>query len=205
MRTARLCIVPGGGGREVLWSGPGGGVVAWSWGGGGRCCDLIPGGWRCCGLVPGGEMLWLGPGGREGGVVTWSGGREVLWSGPGGREVLWPGPWSPTSPPPRVGQTNACENITFARFATWAVKTTIIPFITSMHSSMMRIAHRLIVSRGSAFWDGLPSGEWGMPSGWVCLLMGASACPMASWEGRFAVNRQTRVKTLPSHNFVCRR
>ena len=25
---------------------------------------------------------------------------------------------------PRVGQTNACENITFARFATWAVITT---------------------------------------------------------------------------------
>ena len=58
MRTARLCIVPrGGGGREggrevfdlVLGGGGEGGVVTWSWGG------------------------------REGGAVSWSwgGGREV--------------------------------------------------------------------------------------------------------------------------------
>ena len=64
--------------------------------------------------------------------MTWSQGE----GGPGGREVLCPGPgggggsivtWSPTNPPPpppEVGQTNACENITFARFATRAVKTT---------------------------------------------------------------------------------
>ena len=39
-----------------------------SQGGRGRCCDLVPGGG---GVV---HLVW----GREGGVVTWSGGREVL-------------------------------------------------------------------------------------------------------------------------------
>ena len=49
MRTACLCIVPGG--RE-------GGVVTWSHTGGGR---------------EGGVVTWCHPGGgREGGVVTWS-------------------------------------------------------------------------------------------------------------------------------------
>ena len=84
MRTARLCIVLGGG-MEVLSPGLGGregGVVTWSGGGGRevlspgagvRCCHMVPGGGRCCDLV--------------------------------------------THLPPRVGQTDACENITFARFA----------------------------------------------------------------------------------------
>ena len=39
----------------------------------------------------------------------------------GGREVLWPGPWFTPPPTPGLGQTNARENITFARFATRAV------------------------------------------------------------------------------------
>ena len=66
--------------------------------------------------------MWSGPGGGgvvvwsrgEGGVVVWSRGRE------GGRSCdLVSG--RPPPPPPPVGQTNACENITFARFATRAV------------------------------------------------------------------------------------
>ena len=90
-------------------------------------------------------MLSPGPGGegKEGGVVTWSRGQGsvVTWSW--GREVLLPGSggeggvvtWSQgggerrccdlvahlPAPPPGVGQTDTCENITFARFATWAV------------------------------------------------------------------------------------
>ena len=111
-------------GGEVLWPGPGGGGRCCGLVLGERCCGLVPGG-RCCGLVPGGrEVLWPGPGGRE-----------VLWPGPGGREVLWPGArgkrWLtigvahllPPPPPPRVEVTHACENITFARFATRAVIT----------------------------------------------------------------------------------
>ena len=84
------------GGREVLSAGPGGGQVLSagpSGGEEGRCCDLVLGGGRCCHLVPGE--------GREGGVVT----------------------WLPTSSPlPRVEVTHTCENITFTRFATRAVK-----------------------------------------------------------------------------------
>ena len=145
MRTARLRIVSGGGevlsgggarycdlvpgGREVLWPGPGGegGVVTWSvregdvvrggrWGvvpGRGRCCDLVPGGRR--------EVLWPGPRGKK-----------VLWPGPrgeGGRFwallppplTMWPIPWCiwcNTFPSPNVtDMTDACKNITFARFA----------------------------------------------------------------------------------------
>ena len=79
MRTARLRIVPGGGGC----------VVSWSWGGG-RCCVLVPGGRR--------EVLWPGPRGEEG-VVSWSRGGErgvVSWSGGGGccDLVAHPHSWS---------------------------------------------------------------------------------------------------------------
>ena len=42
-------------------------------------------------------------------------GGGVILSGRGPVDVTPP-------PPPRVGQTNACENITFARFATRVVK-----------------------------------------------------------------------------------
>ena len=54
-----------------------------------------------------------GWGGGEGGMLSGWGEGEVCC--PGGREVL------ATAPPPGVGQTNACENITFACFATRAV------------------------------------------------------------------------------------
>ena len=94
MRTARLCIVGGGGGRccDQVRGG----------GGGGRCCDQVWGG--------GGEVLWPGPGwggGREGGAVQRP---LVLHSSP--------------PPPPRWTEwmTHACKNITFARFAKRAVK-----------------------------------------------------------------------------------
>ena len=119
----RCCdLVPGGGrcglvlgrGREVLWPGPGqgeGGVVTWSQGGGG----VVTWSWgegRCYDLVPGGCVVTCSQG--EGGVVTWSqGGREVLWPGPGvkGGVVTWS---LVAHLAPRVGQTDACENITFA-------------------------------------------------------------------------------------------
>ena len=72
MRTARLRIVPVGGGR----------CCHLVWGVGGRCCDLVLGG-------------------REGGVVTWSGGGgrccHLVLGGGGGREVLSPG-----LPPPII-------------------------------------------------------------------------------------------------------
>ena len=97
MRTAHLRIVPGRG-RE-------GGVVTWSRGvGGGRCCDLVP--W-------GEEVLSRG----EGGVVTWSRG--------GGRccpETFGVAHLPPPLPRWTEWVTHACENITFARFATRAVK-----------------------------------------------------------------------------------
>ena len=67
----------------------------------------------------GGVVTWSHPGG--GGVVTWShrggGGGVVTWSHPGGGMVL------STPPPPKYYRmTDACKNITFARFATRAVK-----------------------------------------------------------------------------------
>ena len=113
----------GGGGREVLRPGP----MSMFRGGGGREGGAVtrshvhvPGGGeggreggRCCDQVP-----CSGPGGGEGGVVT----RSHVQVRGGGRVVLWQGPWfTPPSPPPGLGQTNACENITFARFATRAV------------------------------------------------------------------------------------
>ena len=60
----------------------------------------------------------LSPGPR-GGVVTWSRGREVLSPGLGGGRCCDLVAQPP--PPPRVEVTHACENITFARFATRAV------------------------------------------------------------------------------------
>ena len=103
-RGGRCCdLVPVG--REVLSRDGGrccdlvpggeGGVVTWSWGGG-RCCDLVLRGGRCC---PGGrEVLWPGPGGEEGGVVTCDFG--VAHTHPHPRWTEW--------------VTHACENITFA-------------------------------------------------------------------------------------------
>ena len=139
MRTACLCVVSEGMGREVLWPGPAGGgesVMTWSQGGGGgRCCDLVPrgggvvtwfrGGGRCCDLVPGGrEVLWPGP--SWGGVVTWSRGEGgvVTWSRRGGGRCC-PQTFgvSLLPPPPHWTEwvTHACKNIAFARFATRAV------------------------------------------------------------------------------------
>ena len=132
MHTARLHSPMGewgGEGGVVTWSWGEGGVVIWSGGGcchlvpgGGRCCDLVLGGGRCCDLVPGGGgvrccHLVLG---REGGVVTWSG-----WEGrcchlvPGGGRCCHLVTHLPLL---RVEVTHTCENITFARFATQAVK-----------------------------------------------------------------------------------
>ena len=134
-------------GREVLSRGERccdlvwgeGGVVTWSWGGG-RCCP--EGGGRCC--PEGGKYCDLVPGGRKGGVVQRG---EVLWPGlgggrccPGGREggvvqrveVLWP--LVLPTPPPGVEVTHACENITFARFAT---QTVIISFLRGVPCLMV--------------------------------------------------------------------
>ena len=58
----------------------------------------------------------MGEGGRGAGVVTMSRG--------GGGVVTWC--MVTQLPPTGVGQTDACENITFARYATWAVKIYII-------------------------------------------------------------------------------
>ena len=68
MRTARLRVVAGGGGRcsDQVSGVEGVDILTWSRGGGGRCSDLVP----CC--------IWC---------ATY---------------------------PPGLGQTNACENITFA-------------------------------------------------------------------------------------------
>ena len=83
----------------------------------------------------GGVVTWSHPGGGggEGGVVTRS---HVQVRGGGGRccdQVPCPGPGGgggrccdmvhgqPPPPPPGLGQTDACENITFARFAKRAV------------------------------------------------------------------------------------
>ena len=101
--------------------------------GGGRCCDQVPSaGGRCCDQDPSGggrchDHVQSG-GGRccdqvrsgGGGVVTRSnleGGRCCDQVPSGGGEVLWP-----DHLPPSDGQTNACENITFTRFAMRAVK-----------------------------------------------------------------------------------
>ena len=163
MRTARLRVVPGGGEREggvvTMSQVGGGGWVLWPcprWGEGGRCCDHVPGGgggggrrvlwpcprWggggRCCDHVPGGgvgrgRVLWTCPRWGEGaGVVTMSQvGGWVLWPFPGGRgggccDLV-------AHLPPGLEVTHACENITFARFATWAVKNNQVFHRTKVH------------------------------------------------------------------------
>ena len=60
-------------------------------------------------------------GGREGGVVT----------------------WLPTSPAPGVEVTHACENITFARFATRAVIIIMLGNIFHSHISK-KISRKLL-------------------------------------------------------------
>ena len=136
-------LSPGPGGRRCCNLCPGleGGVVTWSRGGQ-RCCHLCLGrGGRCCHLLwglgrevlwpgPGGgrEVLWPGPGGREGGVVTCARGGEhgrccdLCPRGEGGvvqRPLVL---HSSPSPCWTEWVTHACINITFARFATQAVK-----------------------------------------------------------------------------------
>ena len=124
MRTARLCIVPGGGGRKVLSRGGEGREVLSRRGEGGRCC---PGRGRM--LSGGGGVLWTGHGGREGGVVQGKGCCDLV-PGGGGRccalplppLTMWPIPWCiwcNTDPPPPLGDrmTNTCKNITFTRYA----------------------------------------------------------------------------------------
>ena len=130
MRTARPAHSLGGV-REVLWPGPGGREVLWPGPGGwgGRSCDLVPGG-GCCGP---------GPGGREGGRCC----DLVPGGGEGGRCCdLWCCP----PPSPRVRQTDACENITFARFATRAVTILHPPlalnFIFCRHCSAFYLLHK---------------------------------------------------------------
>ena len=91
------------------------------------------GGGRGCGREgEGGVMTWSWGGG--GGVVTWSWGKGgvVLWSPGGGGEVvdLW------CCPSPELGQTNACENITFCHFATRSVLiSSSSPAIIAIHLS----------------------------------------------------------------------
>ena len=113
MRTARLHIVPGGRGGVVTMSQGGGAVVTMSRGEGG----VVP--------CP-----------RGGGVVT------MCWGGccdhvPGGGRCC-PEAFGVATPPPTPHLTewvtHACKNITFARFATQAVKTAME---TRMHSSRM--------------------------------------------------------------------
>ena len=136
------------GGRGVLWPCPGGGGCCdhvpggggglWPGLGGGGCCDHVP--WGEGGVVTmswgGGErVLWPCPRGEwgvvtrsgggggcdhvhvpgGGGVVTSSRGRGCCDQVPGYNTLL------PPPPPKYYRMTDACKNITFARFATQAV------------------------------------------------------------------------------------
>ena len=88
MRTARMCIVRGGGRCCDLVPGEGD-VVTWSWrvgreGGVVTCSQEREGGVVTCSQEREGGVVTCSQE-REGGVVTWSGGREVLSRG---REVL---------------------------------------------------------------------------------------------------------------------
>ena len=86
MRTARLCIVPGGG-REVLSGGTGRRCCP----GGGRCCDMVPGGRE---VLSRGEVLWPGPGGGRccpGGEVLSRGKGGVVQGGGRCCDLVWPG------------------------------------------------------------------------------------------------------------------
>ena len=132
MRSARLCIVLGGG---ALTFDPG-------WG---RCCDLWPWPGGAVTFDPGqGEVFWpltlprgrccdLCPG-HGGGVVTFDPGWGSccdLWPWPGAEGVVILDPswgwevvdlWCCPPPPSKYYRmTDACENIAFARYATRVV------------------------------------------------------------------------------------
>ena len=150
MRTAcTLTIVP---------------VCVWGWVGG-----L---GWSTRGR----EVMWPAPGGRdvlwpdprgEGGVVTWSQvGREcaVTWSrGEGGDVTFGVAHLSP--PPHRWTEwvTHACENITFARFATRAV-------IIFWYGSMLSVLHYQ-ASSANKLEDGMNVNLWMFYCKNICLFM----------------------------------
>ena len=103
MRTARLRTVQGGGG-VLTW--PGGGQVLWP--GRGRCCDLARG--RCCDLGRGRCCPLLPLPARSQHL------HPPL--------TMWPIPWCIccNTSPQYYRMTDACKNITFTCFATWAVK-----------------------------------------------------------------------------------
>ena len=94
--------------------------------------------------------------------------------------------------------------------------------ITSMHSSRMRTARLFtVLGGGSAFLGGggvaafLGGSSYRRGSGYEEHLIIPTDkyntighnrhSPETLWECRPPVNRQTHVKTLPSHNFVCGR
>ena len=66
---------------------------------------------------------------------------------------------------------------------------------TSKHSSMMCITRQLTVSGGGVCLGGL--------SGGGCLEGEGVCLPMALWEWRPPVKRETPMETLPSPYFVC--
>ena len=155
MRTARLRIVRwGGGGEGVLWPGP----MSMSGGGGGKVGVVtrshvhVQGGGgvvtRSHVHVGGGGVLWPGPMSMSGG----EGGGWGLWPGPmsmsgEGREVLSRGIWccNTSVPPP---PPNACENITFARFAKRAVKISLNKNIRTKAMNVLATCHQPVADPG---------------------------------------------------------
>ena len=143
MCTARLCIVPG---RGVVTFDPGqgvGGIMTFKPGQGVGEKEVL---WLLTLAGGGGGVVTFDPGREE---VLWplslaSGRCYDLWAWPGG--VLWPltlaegggvmtfdpgqggGGWPLvlSTSPSLVGQTDACENITFGRFDTRAVKSILV-------------------------------------------------------------------------------
>ena len=117
-------------------------LPAYSAGGRGRCCDLWPWGVFCPLTLArgvlwpltlgGGEVFWplTLDGGRCYDLWPWPGGGVMTFDpGQGGGVVTFdPGHWDRAHLPPTPilpfsdRMTNTCENITFARFATRAVK-----------------------------------------------------------------------------------